>query len=84
MDMSLQKDFVPIFLAVGLLFFTVSSAEETPRKDDFRIAWLKQHAIPLRSIDPNDEDFSDLEPLVKVLSVRKEITCAIQAFIEGG
>ncbi|HUU17445.1 MAG TPA: erythromycin esterase family protein [Sedimentisphaerales bacterium] len=65
--MSLQKDFVPIFLAVGLLFFTVSSAEETPRKDDFRIAWLKQHAIPLRSIDPNDEDFSDLEPLLKVL-----------------
>ena len=35
--------------------------------DDSRVAWLRQHAIPLQSIDPQNDDFSDLEPLRRVL-----------------
>jgi len=83
MDMSLQKDFVPKFLAVGLLFVTVSFAEETPRKDDFRVAWLKQHAIPMRSIDPNDEDFTDLEPLVKIFKDIRIVQLGEQSHGDG-
>jgi erythromycin esterase len=29
---------------------------------DPRVGWLKQHANALRSIDPTDDDFTDLEP----------------------
>jgi erythromycin esterase len=34
---------------------------------DPRVAWLGEHVSPLRSIDPDDEDFSDLMPLVDAL-----------------
>ena len=34
---------------------------------DDRVAWLRQHAASLRTIDPSDEDFSDLEPLGKAI-----------------
>jgi erythromycin esterase len=30
-------------------------------RSDPRTAWLREHAVPIRSIDPSDEDFSDLE-----------------------
>jgi len=32
-------------------------------RSDPRVAWLAQHAIPLRSLAPDDDDFTDLEPL---------------------
>jgi erythromycin esterase len=35
--------------------------------NDARVEWLRQHAIALRSIDPADDDFSDLEPLRKAI-----------------
>jgi erythromycin esterase len=31
--------------------------------DSSRIAWLREHAAPLRTVDPADEDFSDLAPI---------------------
>jgi erythromycin esterase len=30
---------------------------------DPRVAWLRERASPIRSIDPDDDDFTDLEPL---------------------
>jgi erythromycin esterase len=30
---------------------------------DARVAWLAKHAMPIRSIAPDDDDFEDLEPL---------------------
>jgi erythromycin esterase len=32
-----------------------------------KVVWLKQNAIAVRSIDPSDEDFSDLMPLKKII-----------------
>ncbi|NKB86613.1 MAG: hypothetical protein GKS06_00125 [Acidobacteria bacterium] len=32
-----------------------------------RVAWLEQHAVPIATIDPAVEDFSDLEPLVDAI-----------------
>jgi erythromycin esterase len=32
-----------------------------------RVAWLKKHVAPLHSIDPGNEDFSDLEPIRKAI-----------------
>ncbi|HKS24099.1 MAG TPA: erythromycin esterase family protein [Thermoanaerobaculia bacterium] len=36
-------------------------------QSDTRVAWLHDHAISVRSIDPADDDFRDLEPLKKTL-----------------
>jgi len=35
--------------------------------DDARVASLREHAVAVRSIDPADDDFRDLEPLRKTL-----------------
>jgi erythromycin esterase len=32
-------------------------------RSDPRVAWLAQHAIPMRSLAPDDDDFTDLRPL---------------------
>jgi len=42
-------------------------AEERALAADPRVRWLTQHALPVRSISPNDNDFSDLEPLKSAL-----------------
>jgi erythromycin esterase len=48
-------------VAIGLcILFTAAVADE--RQD-----WLAQHAVPIRSIDATDEDFSDLEPLIDAI-----------------
>lgn len=41
------------------------SAQEAP--EDSRVRWLRENAVPIRSIAPADEDFTDLMPLVRVL-----------------
>src|SRR5262245_57214996 len=38
-----------------------------PVGEEARVAWLKKHVVPLRSIKPDDEDFSDLEPIRKAI-----------------
>jgi erythromycin esterase len=43
----------------------LSARTQAARREDLqsdpRTAWLREHAVPIRSIDPSDEDFSDLE-----------------------
>jgi erythromycin esterase len=39
----------------------------TREPDDSLQKWLASHAVAIRSIDPNDEDFSDLEPLAAAI-----------------
>jgi erythromycin esterase len=46
-------------------------AADTPR--EVRIAYLKKHAVPVRSIDPKDGDFADLEPLRDVIGGRRVV-----------
>lgn len=41
----------------------VASPERTSPEPDPRVAWLDEHAVRLCSIDPDDENFTDLEPL---------------------
>jgi len=40
-----------------------AAAQEKSLKNDPRVKWLQDNAISVRSIDPDDVDFSDLEPL---------------------
>ncbi len=48
-----------------------------------RVAWLKEHAIALRSIDPADEDFSDLEPLRKAINEARIVQLGEQSHGDG-
>jgi erythromycin esterase len=47
------------------LFPALGAAQNTPQDSfaDPRVAWLRENILPIRSIDPDDEDFTDLEPL---------------------
>src|SRR5206468_3505432 len=55
----------------------------TPRSREARVAWLQQHAIPLRSIDPADEDFSDLEPLRAAIGDARIVQLGEQSHGDG-
>lgn len=70
---------VPFVLATALALTSVGAAfgaqateavtgssPETATQDP-RVAWLDEHAVRIRSIDADDEDFSDLEPLRQLI-----------------
>jgi hypothetical protein len=48
-----------------VLFPALGAAQRTPQdlSGDPRVAWLRENVLSIRSIDPDDEDFKDLEPL---------------------
>jgi erythromycin esterase len=48
-----------------------------------RVAWLKEHAIALRSIDPGDDDFADLEPLRRVIGDARVVQLGEQTHGDG-
>ncbi|MEE9230065.1 MAG: erythromycin esterase family protein [Acidobacteriota bacterium] len=56
------KDTVPFRIQV---LDRLSARAQAARLDDLRrdprTAWLRQNAVPIRSIDPQDEDYSDLQ-----------------------
>jgi erythromycin esterase len=51
------------FLVVGILCHSRS----LPAEDDPRVASLREHAVVLRTITPDDDDFTDLQSLKKLL-----------------
>ena len=48
-------------LALGLVSLPA------PAQDPEQVRWVAGHSLAVRSIDPADEDFSDLMPLVQVI-----------------
>lgn len=49
---------------VHIYEWLTASARNSRKRDirrDPRATWLRQHAVPLRSIEPDDDDFADLE-----------------------
>jgi len=53
-------------IAAALLVVLVGAADARA-EDDARVAWLAEHAVKVRSIDPQDEEFADLAPLKSIL-----------------
>lgn len=45
----------------------LAAARQEALRTDPRVAWLREHAWTIRSIDPLDHDFADLDPLREVL-----------------
>jgi erythromycin esterase len=73
-----------LLLVLSLLCCTVL-AEPTPGPEVNapRVAWLKKHALAFRTIDPADEDFSDLEPLRKVMGEARIVQLGEQSHGDG-
>ncbi len=62
----MRRSGIPTLLDLALcLVPVVGRAAEAP---DSRVTWLRQHAVPLASIDPAVTDFADLAPLKQVLA----------------
>jgi len=55
-------------LALALGSASPPAAGAGPAAEDARVAWLRDEAVAIRSIDPGDEDFSDLRPLGAALA----------------
>jgi erythromycin esterase len=50
---------------------------------DPRVAWLAAHAARVRSIDPHDDDFADLEPLRAALAGARVVMLGEQSHGDG-
>jgi erythromycin esterase len=50
---------------------------------DRRVAWLKKHAAALRSIDPADEEFADLEPIRQAIGDARIVLLSEQSHGDG-
>ncbi|MDJ0521763.1 MAG: erythromycin esterase family protein [Planctomycetota bacterium] len=66
-----------LLVAVLLLVPTLAGADEA------QVAWLREHALKVRSIDPADEDFSDLAPLKKILGDARIVQLGEQTHADG-
>jgi erythromycin esterase len=47
------------------------------------VDWLKSHVAPLKSIDPGDEDFSDLEPIRAAIGESRIVELSEQSHGDG-
>jgi erythromycin esterase len=54
-----------------------------PAAGDERVQWLKDHAAALRSIDPNDTDFADLEPFRRAIGDARIVMLGEQTHGDG-
>jgi hypothetical protein len=70
------ETFVVCGLLVGALAGAAAGQEAKPAVSaEARVAWLTDHLAPLRSLDPADENFADLEPIRKaVINGCKQLT----------
>jgi erythromycin esterase len=50
---------------------------------DRRVAWLRTHAIPVRAVDPADDDFSDLQPFRQVIGNARIVLLGEQTHDDG-
>src|SRR5947199_3209454 len=77
--------FLASFFAIACVLCPLAKADEpaTPPSREARVAWLKEHAIGLRSIDPADDDFSDLEPLRAAIGTARIVQLGEQSHGDG-
>ncbi len=55
----------------------------TALESDPRVAWLKEHALHVRSVSPSDTDFSDLQPLKQIIGDAKIVMLGEQSHGDG-
>ena len=60
-----------------------SQPADQPQGRDARVAFLKANAIEVRSLDPADEDFTDLEPLIAHIGDARVVLLGEQTHGDG-
>ena len=72
--------------AITLLLLSTLATPALSQPDmpaDPRIDWLRKNAVPIRSISPEDRNFSDLQPLKKVLGHARIVLLGEQSHGDG-
>lgn len=74
---------LPAALAVVAFFAAPSPAQPVADEREARVAFLKETALEVRTIDPNDEVFSDLEPLIAHIGDARVVLLGEQTHGDG-
>ena len=70
-------------LTLAIYATAVACAQATAQDDASRIAWLKDNAVVIRTIDPRDEDYADLEPLIAAIGDARIVQLGEQSHGDG-
>jgi erythromycin esterase len=66
-----------------LLVLALPALAQPPAPSDSRVDWLRANAVRIRSISPEDRDFSDLQPLKKILGDSRVVLLGEQSHGDG-
>lgn len=69
-------------LALSLIVQTAVGCGPAGRAER-QVTWLRQHAVKVRSLDPSDEDFADLEPLGEAIGDARVVLLGEASHGEG-
>lgn len=67
---------------LSLVAAAVLAQPEAPTSDR-RVAWLSEHAVRIASIDPDHENFADLEPLKRAIGDARVVQLGEQSHGDG-
>lgn len=66
------------------LWLAACRSASAPLTVEQKVAWLEQHAVRLRSIDPADDDLADLQPLKQILGDARMVLLGEISHGDGG
>jgi len=70
----IQTERIILGVLLTVLLTAILPAQPSGQTSDAieaRVKWIKDNAVPVRTIDPNDEDYSDLMPLVEKIGAAR-------------
>lgn len=69
-------------LCVAVLMVTAAASAQLP-EDKSKVEWLSRNLLPIRTIDPEDDDFADLMPLKKIIGDARMVQLGEQSHGDG-
>ncbi len=66
-----------------MVLFATPAVLGQPSESAAGLEWARDHVVPLRSIDPMDEDFEDLAPLKRAIGTARVVALGEQSHGDG-